>query len=347
MPKILHINLSSAFGGGERQTANLIRFLSQQPGVSQVLITRPGNPLAELGREAGCQVIEAKNQLQQHFHRYCRGVDLVHCHDGRAVYWGWLHRWQTGTPYLISRRVEHPISDRWISRMAYRQATRVICLSHAIRAQVEKIAPTEHCTIIPSACFPVPSDPARVAAIKARYPGKFLIGQIGALIDLKGHRYTLDVAERMQHSHPEVQFLFLGSGTNQEPLQARAESLTNVEFVGQVADVGNYLACFDLLLMPSLMEGFGSTILEGMDHSVPVIASRIGGMPDIIQDHQNGLLVPAADSVALEKSVTELIDDAKLRQRLAEKGRGTVELYRPEAVFSRCWALYQQLLVAN
>ncbi|RDE18751.1 glycosyltransferase family 1 protein [Motiliproteus coralliicola] len=344
MNKILHINLSSAFGGGERQTANLISFLSRQPGIEQVLITRPGNPLAELGEQYGCRVVEAKNQLQRHFSSVSRGVDLVHCHDGRAVYWGLLHRWLTGTPYLISRRVEHPISAKRSSRWAYQNAEKIICLSRAIRSQVAKVAAIDKTVIIPSACFPVPSDPEKSAAIRARYPGKRLIGQIGALIDLKGQRYTLEVAKQLRHSHPEVHFLFLGSGPNLEELKHLSAGLSNVEFVGQIQNVGDYLACFELLLMPSLMEGFGSTILEAMHHGVAVIASEVGGIPDIIQNQSNGLLVPPADSQALEDAVVRLLEQPTEREQIAERGRQTVEAYHPDVVFNQCWALYRDLL---
>ncbi|WP_421867966.1 glycosyltransferase family 4 protein [Motiliproteus sp.] len=344
MPKLLHINLSSAFGGGERQTANLISFLSRQPDMEQILITRPGNPLAELGQQHGCQVIEAKNQLQQHFSPLCRGVDLVHCHDGRSVYWGLLHRWLKGTPYVISRRVEHPISAKRSSRWAYQNAEKIICLSRAIRSQVAKVAPIDKTVIIPSACFPVPSDPEKSAAIRACYPGKRLIGQIGALIDLKGQRYTLEVARQLQHSHPDVHFLFLGSGPNLGSLKQQAAGLSNVEFVGQVQNVGDYLACFELLLMPSLMEGFGSTILEAMHHGVAVIASEVGGIPDIIQNQSNGLLVPPADSQSLANAAVCLLDHQAEREQIAENGRQTVGAYRPEVVFNQCWTLYQNLL---
>lgn len=344
MPRILHINLSSAFGGGERQTANLIQFLSQQPQLEQTLITRPGNPLAELGRQQGCRVSVAKNQLQRHFASVSRGVDLVHCHDGRAVYWGLLHHWLTGTPYVISRRVEHPIKDKRLSRLAYQKAEKIICLSRAIQVQVARVADVEQTTIIPSACFPVPSQPAGVADIQARYPGKRLVGQIGALIDLKGQRYTLEVAKQLQQSHPQVQFLLLGSGPNLEQLKRQAEGLHNVEFVGQVDNVGDYLACFELLLMPSLMEGFGSTILEAMHHGVAVIASRVGGIPDIIEHQSNGLLVQPADSQALMAALVRLLDQPQERQQLADKARQTVQRYRPETVFSQCWELYQGLI---
>ncbi|WP_210397311.1 glycosyltransferase family 4 protein [Motiliproteus sediminis] len=343
MPHIVHINLSSAFGGGERQTANLLSYLSKQPGLQQTLITKPGNPLADLGRAAGCQVVSASNQLQVHFNQACGGADLVHCHDGRSVYWGWLHRRLTGTPYVITRRVEHALSSRWLTRQTYRNASAVICLSRAIQAQVQKIAPEQQRPLIPSACFPVPADQATVTTLRKRFAGKRLIGQIGALIDLKGQQFTLEVARKMAQTHPELHFLFLGSGPNQEALREQAEGLSNVTFEGQVQGIGSYLACMEVLLMPSLKEGFGSTILEAMHHHVPVIASEVGGIPDIIQSGKNGLLVPAANSDALRQALLQLIESPNLNQQLTAGGAGTVRMYAPEVVFSQCWELYEQL----
>lgn len=108
-----------------------------------------------------------------------------------------------------------------------------------------------------------------------------MVGHVGALDnDQKGQEFIIAVAREIESSHPEVQFALVGGGDDEAMLKARAAGLSNVAFVGFVDNVGDYLESFDLFVLPSNREGIGSILFDAMERALPVVASRVGGVPD-------------------------------------------------------------------
>ena len=140
-------------------------------------------------------------------------------------------------------------------------------------------------------------------------------------------------------SNPDIALLIsdLGDGG------AQAEGLVNVHFTGQVEDVASHLASFDLFAFPSLFEGLGSILLDAMALELPIVASRTGGIPDIIRDEENGLLVPTGDADALGAAIDRLLDDTDLQARFAAHNRKAIENYRVARMADRYAALYTEL----
>jgi len=114
--RIAHINLAKGYRGGERQAELLIRSLASLD-VEQVLIARANCPLAERLADAGIEIHHCSGLLSAF--RATRGVDVVHSHEGRGVYAAWLRKEISGTPYIITRRVNNPLGDSWLTRRAY------------------------------------------------------------------------------------------------------------------------------------------------------------------------------------------------------------------------------------
>ncbi|EKE77468.1 glycosyltransferase family 4 protein [Gallaecimonas xiamenensis] len=338
---ICHINLAKGFSGGERQTLNLIKSLQAQ-GVSQTLVTQPDYPLAREVRALGIPVKAVRHFLKGHL----KGGDwdLLHCHDGKAVYWAYLEGLLRQTPYVITRRVDNPLSDSALTRSAYQKAKKVVCLSRAIASAVKGAVPQADTAIIPSSFSGFAADPVVVADIKARYPGKTLVGQVGKLLHHKGYQVTIAAARAMADSHPERQFLLLGEGPDRRDFEAQAQGLANVQFLGHRDDIGNWLAALDLMLFPSLSEGLGSTILEAMQHGVPVIGSDAGGIPDIIEDGQNGLLVPPGNAEALAKAIDTLLMAPPLQDKLRLQAQESLSRFSPLRVCQDYLTLYGALL---
>ncbi|SFM62020.1 glycosyltransferase family 4 protein [Marinobacter zhejiangensis] len=338
---ICHINLARGFSGGERQTLNLIRQLAGQ-GIRQTLIARPGNPLHEAVAELPVTVRTCSHFIKGH------GTggdwDLVHCHDGKGVYWGLIEYWLRTTPYVITRRVDNPLGTGWVTRQAYGKASRVACLSSAIQRVVLGTVNGARTEVIPSSFSGFPADDNEVGRIRQRYAGKLLIGQVGRFLAHKGHSVTLRAAPLLAERCPNAQILFLGEGPEEAALQQQAMGLDNVEFAGFQKDIGNWLAALDLLVFPSLQEGLGSTILEAMQHGVPVVAARAGGIPDILDDGSNGLLVNPGDVDGLADAVSRMLADEELRARLVEGGYQTLPRFSPERNASSYLALYRDIL---
>lgn len=341
---ICHVNLAGGFSGGERQTVNLVRELANR-GIRQTLVARPGNRLVrELADAPGLEIRECPHFLLGHGGG---DWDLIHCHDGKAVYWGWLESVLRKTPYLLTRRVDNPLGSGWLTARAYSGAARIVCLSSAIESGVRQRLGPARTVVIPSSFSGYPADPDRVAMVKARYPGKRLVGQAGRLLRHKGYHVTIEAARQMEAGHPDVQFLFMGEGPDEPWLRELADGAANIHFVGHRDDIGDWLAALDVFVFPSLSEGLGSTVLEAFQHGVPVVGARAGGIPDLIDDQGNGLLVPPGDAAALRSAIGTLLSDPTLSGRLTTRARQGLQAFSPETVADRYQTLYGQVLAGT
>ncbi|GGE74687.1 glycosyl transferase [Streptosporangium jomthongense] len=337
---ICHVNLASGFAGGERQTVNLIRYLADH-GCEQTLVAKPGNPMIEEVRGLPVNVRTASHFTVGH----SRGNwDLIHCHDGKAVYWGLLESLLRKTPYIVTRRVENPLKDKKVTHAAYGRAESVVCLSRAVRNVVQGLLPEIDCTVIPSSFSGFPADALAVADIRSRYKGKLIVGQIGSLLRIKGYHVTIEAARILERQRSDLMFVFLGKGPELVSLIRQAQGMGAVEFIGHQKDVGNWLAAMDILVFPSLQEGLGSTILEAMQHGTPVIGSKVGGIPDIIENGRNGLLVPPEDAEALASAILNLANNPAQRQQYAKQAKLDLVKFSPETVGKAYLDLYRQTL---
>ncbi|WP_417348072.1 glycosyltransferase family 4 protein [Ferrimonas sp.] len=341
---ICHVNLAKGFSGGERQTLNLIRTLARRGEVRQSAVIRADSPLNQHLADLDVTIIHINHHLTGHLRRRLPKGTLLHAHDGKAVYWCALQNLLHGNPYVITRRVDNPLKSNRLTRMGYSRAQRVVCLSRAIAAQVAKLSGEIATSIIPSSYSAFEADADKVADIRRQFPEKVIVGQVGKLIHHKGYQLTIEAASRLGSSHPQMQFIFLGAGADEQELKAQAKGLDNVRFLGHQAEVGHYLAAMDLMVFPSLNEGLGSTVLEAWQHGTPVIGSDAGGIPDMIEDGVTGLLVPAGDSQALEQAIVRLAGDAELQTRLASGAKTRLADFTPQSVAQRYQALYHELL---
>ncbi|WP_282042067.1 glycosyltransferase family 4 protein [Halomonas alimentaria] len=339
---IIHANLARGFRGGERQTVLLIQALADRAEISfQTLVCRPDSPLrTELATTPGVRFVSARHQLAGHWQ--AKRATLVHAHDAKAVHWAWLHRRLTGTPYLITRRVDTPVKRKLSNRMFYRDAYRCVALSRVIAANIQQLTP--HPVLqIPSAFTPLTPAPEMARAFRGRYPGRFLVGHAGALVDRhKGQRVLLDAARRLQHSQPDMLFVFFGKGEDEAALKQESKTLHNVIWAGFQPDIGHYLPALDVFAFPSRNEGLGSVLLDAMLAGVPVVASQTGGIPDIVHHGETGLLFPPGDGEALARQLVRLRDNA-LRQALAHNATEHLAEYTPEAMANSYMALYSSL----
>lgn len=341
---ICHVNLAKGFRGGERQTELLIRALATR-GWKQRLVVRKASLLAaRLGDVAQLTRVEvSSNPLAAGL--ATRGCQLTHAHEARAVYAGLLGRWLYRIPYLVTRRVTNPFSRSLLRDMAYRRAACIVALSRSIAAGVQQHYPNVRCPVIPSAHADLAAGHQRNVALSERYRGKTVVGHIGALVKRhKGQHNLIEVARRWQRSHPDVLFMLVGSGSDAAELKALAAGLGNVEFAGQVSNVDDYLDLFDLFVFPSLMEGLGSILLDAMCFGLPIVASDVGGIPEIVEDGGNGLLVPPDDPTQLAMALERVLGDPALQASMRRQNIDKAQTYSASAMASAYEAQYQRVL---
>ncbi len=346
MTLVAHINLARGFRGGERQTELLVRGLATR-GWRQRAVVRRDEPLAaRLADVPDLDVVAVAGGVLQSW-RALRGAGLIHVHEARALRAAWLQALTSGVPYLVTRRVQQGPSHHVLNRLMYRRAAGVVVLSQAIGASLHALDPGLSWQVIPSAHAEMQADPARSVALRARFGATLLVGHVGALVDAhKGQRQIVAVARELVRTAPDVGFVLVGSGRDEAMLRETAAGLPNLHFAGEVSEVGDYLAAFDVFLYPSRHEGLGSVLLDAMAFGLPVVATRVGGIPEVVPDGEAGFLCAVDDIAALAGSIMALRADPGLRGRIGAANRERAAHYAPQAMTQRYIDLYRELVPA-
>ena len=174
------------------------------------------------------------------------------------------------------------------------------------------------------------------------------IGFVGRLIANKGPQYLIEAAPALLTTCPHAEIVIVGDGPMKPALEARAQTLgiqDKVTFLGARRDVADVLRGCDVFVRPSLMEGMPLTVLEAMACGVPVIATPVGGTPEVVEHEYTGLLVPPTDVGELGIALIRLASSPELRQRLGEAGRRLVERdFSWEQVVERNLVVYHKAL---
>ena len=178
--------------------------------------------------------------------------------------------------------------------------------------------------------------------------GAKVVGSVGRLSPEKGQRWLLEALALLIHKGQDLHAVLVGEGRSLRDLQNQAQHLgiaDRVHFPGTQREVQDWLAHFDLFVLPSEWEGVSLALLEAMACGLPVIASNTGGTPEIVQDGETGLLVPPRDPKSLAGAMQRLLGDPFLRNQIGQSGRARVmESFSIQKTVSRLNQLYQGLL---
>jgi len=182
-------------------------------------------------------------------------------------------------------------------------------------------------------------------------PGAPRLAIVGRLIPIKGHDVLLRAVARAQERLPGLRLEIAGDGELEPELRATAARLgldDAVAFLGRVAPVDPVLECAEVVVVPSFGEGFGMVALEAMERGRPVIASAVGGLPEIVDEGRTGLLVPPGDVEALARAIAELADDPARAASMGEAGRArALAEFSQDRCTERIAALYGTALAAG
>jgi glycosyltransferase involved in cell wall biosynthesis len=360
---VLHVDPERGLAGGEQQVLGLVGHL-HAAGHRQALAADPRGALADSA--AGLGVAVAPLAIRNHVdvvaaRRLARLLarnhyDIVHFHTARAHAMSLFLGAAGGAARVVTRRMDYRLRGGWYARRLYNHEVQaVVAISEGVRTALvaSGVEPTR-IHVVPSgvdAARFAPS-PAGRAAARARFAladdcGTLAV--VGALEDRKGHDVLLDALARRDVRHLAV--LVAGGGTREAALRARAASLglaATVRFLGRVDDVAPVLAAADVLVMPSRHEGLGVAALEAMAAGLPVIASRVGGLPEAVVDGATGLLVPPGDAAALGAAIARLAEDRGLAGRLGAAGAARVAArFTLAAMAEGTLAVYRRLAAAR
>ncbi len=322
--------------GGHTATIDNLRLLEKEAILyfTVASLVREINPSADL--KALWHLIRLLREERPH---------IVHTHTSKAGVLGRLAAWITGIPVIVHTPHGHVFYGHFsavpswvflqIERALAGITTRLIGLTTAeTREHLERgVGRADRFAVVPSG---IDLDRFR----KARANGKIVpdwfgcpstaqvIGSVGWLTDVKGHRFLVDALALLKNEYHDLHLVIIGTGNQHDALLRRAEQAGishAVHLLGHREDIDACLAGFDCFVLPSLNEGMGRALIEAMAAGLPVIASRVGGIPALVEDGKNGLLVPAGDSSALADAIRKVIDDATWAVELGTRASKTID----------------------
>ncbi len=337
---ILHVDPERGLGGGERQVLGLLAHL-HAAGHRQTLAADPRGRLAPRAAELGIRVVPLaiRNHLDIPAARRLAGLlarepyAILHFHTARAHAMAAFLGKSSGVLRVVTRRMDYRLRGGWYTRRLYNHGVQaVIAISEGVRAMlIESGVEPARIHLVPSGVEPAwfaPRPGARAAA-RERHgisDAQWLAVVVGALEERKGHAVLLDALASLRD--PRLRVLCAGDGSLRDALPAHAAALglgDTVRFLGAVDDVAELLAAADAFLMPSHHEGLGVAALEAMAAGLPVVASRVGGLPEAVIDGETGLLVPPGEAAALAHAIARLVADPAQARAFGAAGRARVE----------------------
>ena len=362
--RILHINPEMSWGGGEHQLHSLMSALKQR-GHVQTLVCQPGSLLSTRFAQEGTPIerIRMRNELSivgiTHLRRIFRKgpFDVVHFHTARAHMLGAMATWSSEPPIRIAtRRMEHRTGGRLKALILYNRLTdTTVAISQAVRQALLQAGTRHHkVRIIPDGVdisLFENNDPQpwrQRLGIEQKAP---VVGFIGSLIRKKGIEFLLRAGPPILEQHPSCRFLVVGEGPLQTDLEQLVTNLGmtgSVIFTGRQTDIPGILAAMDVFVLPSLQEGLGVSALEAMAAGRPIVASRVGGLPESVLQEETGFLVKPEDADELAGSLLRLLGDPDLCTRFGQAGRKRVAThFSSHQMAVQYEALYRELLCAK
>jgi glycosyltransferase involved in cell wall biosynthesis len=368
----LHVDTARTWRGGQNQvllTVNGLRSIGQRA----TLVAHPDGELRRRAAE-GLDLIPIAPRTEMDlsaawkFSRILRRLrpDVIHAHDPHGVALAALalsigagaanrstgSRQGASMPALVAaRRVDFHLKANSFSRWKYRQVDCFIAASDAIRQMlVADGVPADRTVTVHEGI-----DVEHVVAAPAVNVheafwlphGSPVVGNVAALVPHKGQRYLIDAAHLVVQQVPDARFIILGEGELREHLekQVREHHLEkHVLLPGFRTDVLGCLKGFDLFAMSSITEGLGTSLLDAMACARPIVATRAGGIPEIVEDGVNGLLVPARDHQALAEAIVRALKNPELRQRMGDAGFARVnERFTVERMVSETAGVYARV----
>jgi len=175
-----------------------------------------------------------------------------------------------------------------------------------------------------------------------------LIVTAGRLVPVKGQSYLITAFAQVITEIPNIRLVFLGDGVLRGELSGQVKTLgleKQVLFLGMRSDVPEIISCSDLFVLPSINEGFGVVLLEAMAMKCPIVATNVGGVPEVVLDGETGILVPPGDPVQLAGGIIRLLKDTSLALKMAECGYQRLKVcFDIRETVSKTEHLYKELL---
>ena len=331
--RVLHLDAAEEWRGGQTQLRLLLQHV---PGIHGVMLPKDA-PLRAALLQDGARIcgdlphgwLASPRPLKQAITLFEPDLLAAHTPQAHAV----AVRAAGTLPVIVHRRVDFTPGSSVLTRARYRASQGYVCVSEAVRrVLVDYGVPPERTVVVRDgvevgAHRPDPEGAARLRASLGLSSSTLAIGAVGALVPHKGHRVLIEAMARLRVHRPDVVALIAGEGKERRSLQAQIDRLgAPVRLLGQLSanEVRALHGAIELLVHPSLEEGLGQAVIEGMAAGVPVIASRAGGLPEVVRQGETGRLVPPDHPALLAETLHQALLATSEGQRMAREARTMV-----------------------
>lgn len=368
--RILYLFVSLPVGGAEEHLLSLILNLNRERFFPMVCCIGKCGPIGEEIREAGIPVVELGKldrggfdwkivTLLRDLLRQER-IDLLHTHLYHPNMYGRLAAFREGIPVVCTVHniyVRPKLHRRLINRWLAEKTARIIAVSSRVRDDILRYDRVQSSKVL---VVPNGVEMARFAPSLTRQRARerlgitddrYIIGTLGRLETQKGLPYLIEALRLLSESGNRAFLLIVGSGREEGRLRemvSRCGLEDCVQFLGMRRDVPEIHRVMDVFVLPSLWEGLPIALLEAMASGLPVVATPVGGIPEVIQNGKNGLLVPKEDPVALAEALLKIRQSPLWAEELGREGRETVrERYSHRRVAEHVMEIYRESLREN
>jgi glycosyltransferase involved in cell wall biosynthesis len=358
----LHIDTARTWRGGQNQvllTVNGLREIGHRAALvahpdgelrrraAEGLELIPLAPRSEMDLSAGWRLARVVKRLQP---------EIVHAHDAHAVAMASLAlslgASASHVPALVAaRRVDFHLRGNSFSRWKHRQVDCFIAASEAIRRMLvaDGVSPDRTVTVHEG----IDVDHVRAAPPVDVHAALWLphhapvVGNVAALVPHKGQRHLIEAARLVIRQMPDVRFVIFGEGELRDALERQVREYRlekHVLLPGFRADVLGCMKSFDVFVMSSVTEGLGTALLDAMACARPIVATRAGGIPEVVEDGVTGTLVPPRDHAAMAQAILALLGDEATRQQMGEAGLARVNArFTVERMVAQTAAVYARV----
>ena len=355
---ILHIDTGTVFRGGQQQLLYLAQALVER-GHRQTLASPEDGPLEgrcgegieffpfpshDVGHLFGA--FQLRSLIQD------RPFDIIHAHDGQGHTVGLLAGFGKKIKHVATRRVLYTNQNRWIARLKYlRCADALIVVSEAVKRKALEsgIAPDNINLIYDGVEFPAHlPDKEQRRLLRERWgltERDVAVGHVGYFSPEKGQAVLARAARLLQNQLPHMRVFLAGEGPVRSQSAFLAECGDNLRCVGFLEDLGSFLPALDLFVMPSISEGLGSSALLAMAYGLPVVASQVGGLSELVVPQETGWLVKPDSPQQLVALVAAAVQDRERLIQMGQQGRRRVQsLFSCRTMVDKTEELYRRLV---
>jgi glycosyltransferase involved in cell wall biosynthesis len=355
----LHIDTRPDWRGGQNQVLLTLRGLRDR-GHRAELLALEGGTLEQRATASGFRVHAIpKNSVRLGGARLLRRIlqkerfEIVHAHDPHGLTLAWLGRAHRSNALIAQRRVANPLTGSALGLSRYRAARRIFAVSRFVAESVVQsgIAREKIDVVYEGVELPAPISATERNAYRHNLgvaAGEILLGCVGYLLPEKGQEVLIRAMPDIIREFPQCKLIFAGDGPCRPRLEAQAKQLgvsASILFVGFVENITEIYRAMDYFLFPSLAEPLGTSMLAAMSYGLPVIGVASGGLPEMVTNETNGLLIPTPDANKFAAATLRLLRSPGDAGRLGAAARATIaDRFTADRMVETTLEKYRQIL---